>query len=119
LSDYATTYTKPDFVFTPGYGSAFNPLQVDLFIKENGHLPWMTKASDEKDRINLTRMQFEAVETVENLQLQIIQQQKIIIQLEEKVNEVDRLKSNLEDKAKEIELLKSELETIKTLLKVK
>ncbi len=90
-----TTYTKPDFVFTPDYGSAFNPLQVDLFIKENGHLPWMTKASDEKDGVNLTRMQFETVETVENLQLQIIQQQK------------------------EIERLKSELETIKALLKGK
>lgn len=90
-----TTYTKPDFVFTSGYGSAFNPLQVDQFIKENGHLPWMTKASDEKDGVNLTRMQFETVETVENLQLQIIQQQK------------------------EIERLKSELETIKALLKGK
>jgi len=88
-------YAKPDFVFTPGYGSAFNPLQVDLFIKENGHLPWMTKASDEKDGVNLTRMQFETVETVENLQLQIIQQQKEIERLK---NELEAIKALLMDK---------------------
>lgn len=86
------TIPKPDFVFLPDYTKYCEPLQVDEFIKTNGHLPWLTKAENEKDGVNLTRMQFETVETVENLQLQIINQQK------------------------EIDLLKAELEAIKALL---
>ncbi|MCK9208702.1 MAG: hypothetical protein M0P66_16440, partial [Salinivirgaceae bacterium] len=92
-SGTTTTYTKPDFVFENEYNNYLNPLQVCNFIKTNGHLPWLTKASDEKDGINLTRMQFETVETVENLQLQIIHQQS------------------------EIDALKAELAAIKELLK--
>ena len=86
-------YSKPDFVFKPDYSKRLDPLSVERFIARNGHLPWLTKASEERDGINLTRMQFETVETVENLQLQIIQQQK------------------------EIENLKAELETLKKLIK--
>ncbi len=88
-------YTKPDFVFTSDYGSAFNPLEVALFIKKNGHLPWMTKASDEKNGINLTRMQFETVETVENLQLQIIEQQKQINSLKDEIEELKSIIKSL------------------------
>ncbi|MEY1639055.1 hypothetical protein [Tenuifilum osseticum] len=86
-------YNKPDYVFKPDYSKRLDPLSVERFIARNGHLPWLTKASEERDGINLTRMQFETVETVENLQLQIIQQQK------------------------EIENLKAELETLKKLIK--
>ncbi len=80
------TYNKPDYVFLPDYNRDLSPLEVESFIRENGHLPWFTKATQENDGINLTRMQFETVETVENLQLQIIRQQK----------EIDRLKAELE-----------------------
>jgi len=100
-----STYTKPDFVFNPDYNEFYDPLSVERFISKNGHLPWLTKASEEKDGINLTRMQFETVETVENLQLQIIQQQK----------EIEELKQ----KNSEIEILKSELAFLKALLQAK
>lgn len=90
---YCNDVIKPDFVFKPDYSKRLDPLSVERFIARNGHLPWLTKASEERDGINLTRMQFETVETVENLQLQIIQQQK------------------------EIENLKAELETLKKLIK--
>ncbi len=89
------TYIKPDFVFSDNYKEFHTPLSVERFIRKNGHLPWLTKASDEKDGINLTRMQFETVETVENLQLQIIEQQK------------------------EIEILKAELAALKAMLRAK
>jgi hypothetical protein len=90
-------YTKPDFVFTKEYRNYLEPLKVDEFIKTNGHLPWITKAINEEEGINLTRMQFETVETVENLQLQIIEMKK--------------------EHQKEIENLRAELVEIKELLK--
>jgi hypothetical protein len=86
-----STYTKPDFVFNPDYNEFYDPLSVERFIRVNGHLPWLTKASDEKDGVNLTRMQFETVETVENLQLQIIQQQKEIESLKAEVEALKKL----------------------------
>ncbi|MEY1639052.1 hypothetical protein [Tenuifilum osseticum] len=101
-----STYTKPDFVFNPDYKEFYDPLSVERFIRLNGHLPWLTKASEEKDGINLTRMQFETVETVENLQLQIIQQQK-------EIEELKRANSELEKK------FKAELESLKALLQAK
>jgi hypothetical protein len=87
----AEKYIKPDFVFKPSYPMRLNPLEVEHFIARNGHLPWLTKASDEKDGVNLTRMQFETVETVENLQLQIIQQQKEIESLKAEVEALRKL----------------------------
>ncbi|MEJ5317439.1 MAG: hypothetical protein WHS63_10560 [Tenuifilum sp.] len=101
-----STYTKPDFVFNPDYKEFYDPLSVESFIRLNGHLPWLTKASEEKDGINLTRMQFETVETVENLQLQIIQQQK-------EIEELKRANSELEKK------FKAEFESLKSLLLAK
>ncbi|MHC1703668.1 MAG: hypothetical protein AB9846_07140 [Tenuifilaceae bacterium] len=108
-SPSSAVYTKPDFVFKAEYDNYFDPLKVDEFIKTNGHLPWLTAAKDEKDGVNLTRMQFETVETVENLQLQIIEMKK----------EHQTQIQNLENKLKEVDALKTELETIKALLKSK
>ncbi|MEW5845912.1 MAG: hypothetical protein AB1777_06550 [Bacteroidota bacterium] len=87
----AEKYIKPDYVFKPSYPMRLDPLEVEHFIARNGHLPWLTKASDEKDGVNLTRMQFETVETVENLQLQIIQQQKEIESLKAEVEALRKL----------------------------
>lgn len=97
------TYIKPDFVFTSEYNQYKNPIDVDIFIKKNGHLPWFTAAKDETNGVNLTRMQFETVETVENLQLQIIELNK-------------KYQKQLEKQDAEIENLKTELEAIKSLL---
>ena len=70
-----TAYTQPDYVFEKGY-YVMATEQVECYLKKEGHLPWMTSAKKEReengDAINMTRMAFETVETVENLQLQII-----------------------------------------------
>ena len=100
------TIPKPDFVFQPDYNNYLDPLDVDEFIKANGHMPWFTKAEYEVDGVNLTRMQFETVETVENLQLQIIEMKK---EYESKIQ-------LLEQKLGEYESLKSEIEAIKVML---
>ena len=99
----ADIYNKPDFVFSKAYTDYLDPLEVDVFIRNNGHLPWVTKASNETDGINLTRMQFETLETVENMQLQIINIKK---EYQQVINEQQQ----------EIEYLKAELEAIKKLL---
>ncbi|MFH2141658.1 MAG: hypothetical protein ABIJ97_04505 [Bacteroidota bacterium] len=73
-----TTYSKPDYVFQPDYKMNFNHdiLEVDKFIQKNQHLPWLTSAKDEIDGINITRMSFETLEAVENIQMQIIELKK-------------------------------------------
>jgi len=92
-----TKYTKPDFVFTSEYNSYLNPSDVADFIKKNGHLPWLTSAKEEKNGINVTRMQFETLETVENLQLQIIEiNSKYQQQIQNQQAEIDKLKHDLE-----------------------
>ncbi len=97
-------YSKPDFVFQSNYRNYFDPLKVEEFIKTQGHLPWITKAIDEKAGINLTRMQFETVETVENLQLQIIQIKK-------------DYQSQIDKQNEEITKLKEEIDAIKKFIK--
>ena len=68
-----TVYKKADYVFEKGY-KPLSTTEVEQFIKKKGHLPWMTSAkAEKKGMVNMTRMGFETVETVENLQLQIIQ----------------------------------------------
>jgi hypothetical protein len=71
-SGSTTTYNKPDFVFKPNYNKNFNVNYIEKFIKKHGHLPWVTAAKDEKDGINMTRLSFETLEAVENIQLQVI-----------------------------------------------
>lgn len=41
-------------------------------LKKNNHLPWVTSATAENGAVNMTRMSFETLEVVENLQLQVI-----------------------------------------------
>jgi len=100
-----TAYTKPDYVFKPGY-KFITTEEVEKYLKTQGHLPWMTSVLQEKkengDVINLTRMQFETVETVENLQLQVIALNKLINKqkenIERLVREIAYLEANLVDK---------------------
>ena len=69
-------YSKPDYVFEKNY-EAFSTSEVAAFLEKENHLPWITSAAKEKeengDVTDMTRMAFETVETVENLQLQIIE----------------------------------------------
>ncbi len=74
-----TKYNKPDYVFENKY-KLFTIEEVGNFIEKENHLPWITSAEKEKkengDVVDMTRMAFETVETIENLQLQIIELNK-------------------------------------------
>jgi hypothetical protein len=97
----ATPYSKPDYVFEKTYG--FMPVEeVEKFLSKENHLPWVTSVEKEKaengETTDMTRMAFETLESVENLQLQIIEQQKLINTLMDQnkglVNENYVLKQN-------------------------
>ncbi len=79
-----TLYNKPDFVFNESY-RALRTEDVEEYLERENHLPWITSAEKEKEEngevTDMTRMAFETVESVENLQLQIIEQQKMIREL--------------------------------------
>jgi hypothetical protein len=95
-----TPYIKPDFVFKDDY-KILSTDDVEKFVKRKNHLPWMTSAQKEqkehKDVINLTRMQFESLETIENLQLQIIELNNKIKELgkmlDKQQREIDKLQA--------------------------
>jgi len=98
---YTGTLNPPDYVFLQSYGKYFTTTEAEKFISENGHLPWLTSAKEQSDGIDLTSMQFQTVEAVENLQLQIIELKKQNdILRERQQTEINSLKE-------EIELLKS------------
>jgi len=76
-----TEYTKPDYVFEEGY-KKMSTEDVSGYLEKEGHLPWVTSLKREKEEngemVNMTRMAFETAETVENLQLQIIELSKLV-----------------------------------------
>ena len=101
-----TPYNKPDYVFEEDY-TRMSTEEVAEFLREERHLPWITSSRKEKkengDVIDMTRMAFETVETIENLQLQIIEmnnliavQNEIITNQQTKINgqqkQIDELK---------------------------
>ncbi|MBU0765372.1 MAG: hypothetical protein KJ607_11115 [Bacteroidetes bacterium] len=71
-----TLYNKPDFVFDKDY-NIMSTSEVEKYLTREGHLPWITSEKKEKEEngaaINMTRMSFETLESVENLQLQLIE----------------------------------------------
>ncbi|MEE4177355.1 MAG: hypothetical protein V2I46_07590 [Bacteroides sp.] len=91
-----TPYTKPDYVFEESY-ETLGPDQVEAFLLREKHLPWITSAEQERQEnggvIDMTRMAFETLESVENLQLQLIRQYKLVRELKA---ENDALNARLE-----------------------
>ncbi len=79
----ATPYTFPDYVFSEDY-----PLQtldeLDMFIQENRHLPGVMSLAEVEysGGVNVTKLQMQVLEKVEELTLYLIQQQKMIRKLE-------------------------------------
>jgi len=86
-------YTQQDYVFKPGY-NALKTGEVEQFLKDNGHLPWMTSIEQEKAEngpvVNMTRMAFQTVETAENLQLQVIELNKVIEAQQENISSLEK-----------------------------
>ncbi|MEE4177054.1 MAG: hypothetical protein V2I46_06040 [Bacteroides sp.] len=108
-----TAYTKPDYVFEESY-DALDPFEVEEFLLKEKHLPWITSAEQEKQEngevTDMTRMAFETVETVENLQLQIIEQNKSIIELKNKNEELIQRNSQLNARLERLERALESLE---------
>ena len=109
-SGSGTTYNKPDFVFMPSYDKKFSINAIEKYINRHGHLPWVTAAKDEKNGINLTRMSFETLESVENLQLQVIELNKHNLQLQK---ENENLKKMIHKMNKRLNELEKEIKRIK------
>ncbi len=105
-STTATPYPKSDFVFEKTY-KLLQTEEVEKFIKREGHLPWVTSVKQEKaengEVTNMTRMAFETLESVENLQLQIIQQQKLIKALTEENEMLNSEKNQILDRLNRLE----------------
>ena len=84
--------------------------QVEGYLKKENHLPWMTSAKQEEQEhasvIDMTRMAFETVETAENLQMQLIQINKLLKQ------QADLHNRQLVEKDAAIAALKTEIENI-------
>ncbi|HBE40339.1 MAG TPA: hypothetical protein DDW27_03905 [Bacteroidales bacterium] len=98
-----TAYNKPDYVF----GEEYNLLKtedVEIFLKEKSHLPWVKSVEQEKQEnggaTDMTRMAFETLESVENLQLQIIRQQNLIIEQKTKIEALELRLLKLESSVK-------------------
>ena len=87
-----TAYSKPDYVFEESY-QMLQTEEVEEFLNKENHLPWITSAVKEKEEngevVDMTRMAFETVESVENIQLQVIEQQKL---MQNQQKEIDELK---------------------------
>ncbi len=71
----------PDYVFEPSY-SRLSLSDIQAFIDTQKHLPWIQAATAKQKRIDLMSLNLELLETVENLQLQILDLNKKIEQLE-------------------------------------
>ncbi len=108
-SSPAVMYNKPDYVFGESY-EFMKTDEVEEFLDKEKHLPWITSADKEKkengDVIDMTRMAFETVESVENMQLQIIEQNKLIRKIQA---ENDRLKSENENISSRLEKLEAKI----------
>ena len=76
-----------DFVFDKAY--KLRPLsEVGSYIQQNHHLPEIPSADDMKQNgVNMSELQIQLLQKVEELTLYIIQQEQRISELESQMNE--------------------------------
>ena len=78
-----------DFVFEKNYDLPSLDA-VDKFIKENKHLPEIASADEmKKDGINLSEMNIKLLQKIEEMTLYMIEQNKKIIDLENRIKKVE------------------------------
>jgi hypothetical protein len=103
-----TAYIKPDYVFDESY-ERLDPENVEDFLARENHLPWITSAKQEKiengENTNMTRMAFETLEAVENVQLQVIRQDKQIRELKAENRQLKSENKQLKKRLDRIEKL--------------
>ena len=97
--------TFPDYVFDAGY--PLLPLSsLAEFIKEKRHLPRIpTAAETKKNGVNITEMQMQLLEKVEELTLYTLAQQKTIEELEMAHIDAERLHATIVDLQNRLEKL--------------
>ena len=67
--------------------------EVEMFIKENNHLPGIKSAKDlVKTGLDVSEMQSKQMEKIEELTLYVIEQNK---KLEKQTNEIEELKAQV------------------------
>ncbi|MFY0659619.1 MAG: hypothetical protein JXR15_03935 [Shimia sp.] len=84
-----TQLSVPDYVFEDEYD--LMPLsEVRAFIEENGHLPNVPSAGEiNSTGLNMTEMQMNLLEKVEELTLYTLEQDQIIRELNERLNDLE------------------------------
>jgi hypothetical protein len=75
----------PDYVFEDDY-SPLSLTEIESYIETEKHLPWIHGATADTDQIDLTSLNLELLETVENLQLQILDLNKKLERFESQLN---------------------------------
>lgn len=117
----ATPYIKPDYVFEDGY-KIMSTEQVAEHLEREKSLPWITSLKQEKEEngalIDMTRMSFETVEAVENLQIQIIELSKLIKELKPK-NEALKAENNAlrEGQRNQFKKQQAEIEELRSMIR--
>jgi hypothetical protein len=83
-------FNWPDFVFESDYElNSIN--ELESFIKINGHLPTMPSAAEvEENGIKVSDLTKRTVQTIEELTLHIIEQQKQIERLEKRLSSLEK-----------------------------
>ena len=82
--------TWPDYVFEPDY-HLMSLDDVDAFIQANGHLPGIMPAHEaEKYGVDMTQMQKNLLEKIEEMTLYTIEQERRIQRLEQKLVSANR-----------------------------
>ncbi|MBU0765865.1 MAG: hypothetical protein KJ607_13655, partial [Bacteroidetes bacterium] len=109
----ANIYNKPDYVFNECYDRYLPVLEVEAFLNKNGHLPWVTPADKESDGINFTRMGFETLESVENLQLQLIEMKKENLAMQKKLESLEDIKQEYFSVLKELDEIRNKLSPLR------
>ncbi|MCD4731531.1 MAG: hypothetical protein K8R74_13085 [Bacteroidales bacterium] len=84
----------PDFVFLDNY-DLLSLENLELQIKENNHLPGIPSAKEvEENGFHLADMQKKVLQKVEELTLYTIEQGKLIMKLEKRIEELENTKGN-------------------------
>ncbi|MDB4285306.1 hypothetical protein N9903_00165 [bacterium] len=79
----------PDYVFDPNYN--LMPLdRLATFIEEEKHLPRIPSAKEMKDGVNMSRLQMQLREKVEELTLYILAQEEAILELQSRLEALEK-----------------------------
>ena len=84
--------------------------EVKVYINREKHLPWVTSANDEGEcGIDMTRMSFETLEALENLQMQLIDQSKELELLRAKNLEMEQIMAENRELKSRLALIEAKL----------